>query len=143
MAIFIATLAFPGNELQGAAKFGVMTGSAVAAILGLTLGYLTVRQRVAGSEATRALPSRNAGHVDPQRRPYPANRAAFSLPLSARTEAPMRDKTKAWLERVGVRSWNRLPVPALLALLVFDSIFLLRIYVALVFVAYIAGLPRK
>jgi NhaA family Na+:H+ antiporter len=50
MAIFIATLAFPGDELLGAAKFGVMTGSAVAAILGLTLGCLTMRRRVVGSE---------------------------------------------------------------------------------------------
>jgi NhaA family Na+:H+ antiporter len=53
MAIFIGTLAFPGDELLGAAKFGVMTGSAVAAILGLTLGYLTVRRRVAGSATAR------------------------------------------------------------------------------------------
>ena len=55
MAIFIATLAFPADELLGAAKFGVMTGSALAAILGLTLGYLTVRGRAAGGETARAL----------------------------------------------------------------------------------------
>jgi hypothetical protein len=36
-----------------------------------------------------------------------------------------------------------LPIPALVALLVFDSILLLWIYVALVLVAYIAGLLRR
>lgn len=55
MAIFIATLAFPGSELQGAAKFGVIAGSAVAAILGLTLGFLTVGRSVADSETARGL----------------------------------------------------------------------------------------
>lgn len=55
----------------------------------------------------------------------------------------MRDKTKTWLERVAFAAGIALPVPALVALLVYDSIILLWIYVALVLVAYIAGLLRR
>jgi hypothetical protein len=55
----------------------------------------------------------------------------------------MGEKTKAWLERLAFAAGIALPVPALIALLVFDSIFLLWIYVALVLVAYIAGLLRR
>lgn len=38
MSIFIAMLAFPDEALQGAAKLGVLTGSVVAALLGLGWG---------------------------------------------------------------------------------------------------------
>ena len=55
----------------------------------------------------------------------------------------MKDKTKAWQERPAFAAGIALPIPALIGLLVFVSIFLLWIYVALVLVAYIAGLVRK
>lgn len=55
----------------------------------------------------------------------------------------MRDKTKTWLEGVALAVGIALPIPALIGLLVFDSILLLWIYVALVLVVYIAGLLRR
>lgn len=55
----------------------------------------------------------------------------------------MRDKTKAWLERAAFAAGTTLPIPALIGLLVFDSILLLWVYVALVVAAYIAGLLRR
>jgi hypothetical protein len=65
------------------------------------------------------------------------------LLLIERAEAQMRDKTKTWLERAAFAAGIALPVPALVALLVYDSIILLWIYVAVVLVVYSAGLLRK
>lgn len=47
MSIFIATLAFADNALLGAAKLGVLVASAVAGLLGLTLGRLSIGLRPA------------------------------------------------------------------------------------------------
>lgn len=47
MSIFIATLAFADNALLGAAKLGVLVASAVAGLLGLTLGRLSLGLRPA------------------------------------------------------------------------------------------------
>jgi Na+:H+ antiporter, NhaA family len=47
MSIFIATLAFADVALLGAAKLGVLAASAVAGLLGLTLGYLFLISRTA------------------------------------------------------------------------------------------------
>jgi hypothetical protein len=55
-------------------------------------------------------------------------------------EARLRDKTKTWLEGAAFAVGIPLPIPALIGLLVFDSTFLLWIYVAVVLVAYIAKL---
>jgi len=43
MSIFIANLAFPGASLLATAKFSVLVGSALAGVLGLTVGWLTRR----------------------------------------------------------------------------------------------------
>ena len=89
------------------------------------------------------LVSRSASRVGQRRRRHAANAAALSVLLIERAETQMRDKTKTWLERVAFAAGIALPVPALVALLVYDSIILLWIYVALVLVAYIAGLLRR
>ena len=45
MSIFIAMLAFDSEALLGAAKLGVLAGSLVAALLGLTWGTIYQRLR--------------------------------------------------------------------------------------------------
>lgn len=45
MSIFVAMLAFPDEAMLGAAKLGVLLGSAVAGILGLSWGAAWVRRR--------------------------------------------------------------------------------------------------
>ena len=45
MSIFIAALAFPDELHLLAAKLGILVGSAVAAVVGLALGILTLRKR--------------------------------------------------------------------------------------------------
>lgn len=52
MSIFIATLAFADDALLGAAKLGVVAASAVAGLLGLTLGFLFLGSRSALSSET-------------------------------------------------------------------------------------------
>lgn len=54
MALFIAQLAFADPELLAAAKLGVLIASGVAAILGLTLGMLFLKQEVVPGAATCA-----------------------------------------------------------------------------------------
>lgn len=44
MSIFIGMLAFTDPNLLGAAKLGVLTGSVIAALLGLTMGFVLVRR---------------------------------------------------------------------------------------------------
>jgi NhaA family Na+:H+ antiporter len=46
MAIFIATLAFPDQSLLTAAKLGVLAASALAATLGLALGFTLTQRRM-------------------------------------------------------------------------------------------------
>lgn len=48
MSIFIATLAFADASLLGAAKMGVLCGSVISAVLGLTWGVLVLRRKHAG-----------------------------------------------------------------------------------------------
>jgi NhaA family Na+:H+ antiporter len=58
MSIFIATLAFDDDALLGAAKLGVLAGSAVAGLWGLMLGRLFVGSRAAlNSETHVRVPS--------------------------------------------------------------------------------------
>lgn len=45
MSIFIGLLAFIDPNLLGAAKLGVLTGSAAASILGLVVGFLLIKRR--------------------------------------------------------------------------------------------------
>jgi NhaA family Na+:H+ antiporter len=45
MSIFITTLAFLDQALLGAAKLGVLLGSLIAVLLGMTWGFIYVRQR--------------------------------------------------------------------------------------------------
>ena len=45
MSIFIGMLAFSDPNLLGAAKLGVLTGSVIAAVLGLLLGLVLLRRR--------------------------------------------------------------------------------------------------
>jgi NhaA family Na+:H+ antiporter len=47
MSIFIAMLAFPDQGLLGAAKLGVLLGSALSAVMGLAWGWMYRRQRLA------------------------------------------------------------------------------------------------
>jgi NhaA family Na+:H+ antiporter len=54
MAIFIATLAFPNDTLLNAAKFGVLAASAIAAVLGLALGFAFLKSPAARRAAARA-----------------------------------------------------------------------------------------
>jgi NhaA family Na+:H+ antiporter len=45
MSIFVAMLAFPQEQLLGAAKLGVLLGSTVAGVLGLAWGVAWARRR--------------------------------------------------------------------------------------------------
>ena len=56
MSIFIATLAFSDGELLAGAKLGVMTGSSVAAIVGLLFGFFVVRDRQSLTNQSREEP---------------------------------------------------------------------------------------
>jgi len=46
MAIFIAELAFPGSPFLGVAKLAVLIGSAIIAVIGLTLGKLLLSDKL-------------------------------------------------------------------------------------------------
>jgi Na+:H+ antiporter, NhaA family len=60
MSIFIATLAFPDDALLNAAKFGVVTASAIAAVLGLALGFMLLK-----SPAARRAAATRESAIDP------------------------------------------------------------------------------
>lgn len=45
MSIFIAMLAFPNPNLLGAAKLGVLAGSATSAVIGLSWGFLYIKKK--------------------------------------------------------------------------------------------------
>lgn len=52
MAVFIATLAFSDGNLLAGAKLGVITASSVAAVAGLTFGFLFARARAPRTNPT-------------------------------------------------------------------------------------------
>lgn len=55
----------------------------------------------------------------------------------------MKDKTTTWLVGVAAVAAMALSIAALIGLLVFDSIFLLRVFATLLIVAYAAALVRS
>lgn len=57
MSIFIAMLAFSDPNLLGAAKLGVLAGSALSAVLGLLWGALLLKRRRATTDTVAAVPA--------------------------------------------------------------------------------------